>query len=299
MAKTAFLFPGQGGQFVGQGQNFLTRGTHLNDLLALAEELSGLPLKEISLNGPASELNRTINLQPAVLALSLALARIALAEGAEPIIAAGHSLGEYGALCLAGVLTEREALALVSARAKISQTAAEKQPGVMAAFLNISGPEVVKLCDLGSAVGEVVAANFNTPTQTVISGEAKAVAAVVRYGQMKQAKIITLPVTGAFHSPLMAEAAKEMEKLILAVDFQKPRFPVIPNALGQPVSDPARIKELLIGQMVSPVRWVETSEAVAAVNPEEIVECWPKLYVGSLVKKCLPPELKMPIRAVA
>ncbi|MDR1578633.1 MAG: ACP S-malonyltransferase [Deltaproteobacteria bacterium] len=299
MAKTAFLFPGQGGQFVGQGQNLLDRGTFLLDLFAQAEEISGLPLKELSLKGPIAELSQTINLQPAVLTVSLALAKIAVAEGAEPVVAAGHSLGEYGALCLAEVLTERQALTLVSARAHLSQKAQMEHPGVMAAFLNISGEEVIKLCDLGSAVGPVVAANFNAPSQTVISGDAKAVAAVVRYGQLKKAKIIPLPVTGAFHSPLMAEAAAEMKKLILAVDFKKPRFPVIPNALGETVDDPGRIKELLIEQMVSPVQWVKTSAALLESDPDAIIECWPKLYVGSLVKKCLPADLKIPIQAVA
>ncbi|MDR1870469.1 MAG: ACP S-malonyltransferase [Deltaproteobacteria bacterium] len=288
MAKTAFLFPGQGGQFVGQGQKFLDKGPYLADLWALAEEISGLPIKKISLEGPAATLNDTLNLQPAILSLSLALAKILVSEGAEPIVAAGHSLGEYGALTLAGVITEKEALTLVSLRAKLCQKAALDHPGAMAAILNIDSSEVEKLCELALGVGTVVAANYNTPTQTVVSGEVKAVSALVRYAEMKKAKALVLPVSGAFHSPLMSEAAREMAELLKEVDFKKPRFPVIPNAKGEPVDDPALLKELLMEQMVSPVHWVKTSKAIKDFNPTEIVECWPKLFVGSLVKKCPP-----------
>ncbi|MDR2142132.1 MAG: ACP S-malonyltransferase [Deltaproteobacteria bacterium] len=288
MAKTAFIFPGQGGQFVGQGQKFLDRGSTLADLLGLAEKISGLPLRKISLEGPLEELNRTVNLQPAILTLSLALAKILEAEGVEPLVAAGHSLGEYGALRLAGVLSEAETLRLVSARARFMQKAAEERPGVMAAILGLSEEEVVGLCDLGSSVGLVTPANFNAPGQTVISGETKAVSAVVRYAQLKKGKAIILPVTGAFHSPLMASAAEAMKKLLLEVPFQKPRFPVIPNATGEPESDPEKLKQLLIDQITSPVRWVKTAQSLAALGPTEIVECWPKLYVASLIKKCLP-----------
>ncbi|MDR2422742.1 MAG: ACP S-malonyltransferase [Deltaproteobacteria bacterium] len=299
MAKTAFLFPGQGGQFVGQGQKFLDRGPYLSALLNLAEEISGLRLKKISLEGPLEELNQTVNLQPAILTLSLALAKILIDEGAEPLAAAGHSLGEYGALTLAGVFDEEKALCLVATRAKLCQRAAEERPGAMAAILNLPGEEVAKLCELATAVGQVAPANFNAPTQTVVSGEVKAVSAVVRYAELKKGKAIILPVSGAFHSPLMVPAAAEMKAILLETEFRKPRFPVLPNALGEPVDDPDRLKELLIEQMTSPVLWVKTAESLVALGPDEFVECWPKLYVGSLVKKCLPKDLKINVRVPA
>ncbi|MDR0548329.1 MAG: ACP S-malonyltransferase [Deltaproteobacteria bacterium] len=298
MARCAFLFPGQGGQFVGQGRDFLTKEPLFADLFQKAEAISKLPLKEISLNGPLDELNKPSFLQPAILTLSLALAKTLEKEGATPLIAAGHSLGEYGALALAGALTDEEALALVSARGRFCEKAAASRPGAMAAILNVSGEETAKLCDLALAVGEVAPANFNTPTQTVVSGEVKAVSAVVRYAEMKNGKALILPITGAYHSPLMADAAKDMRELILATDFKKPRLPVVPNAIGQAESDPGRLKELLMEQLTAPVHWVQTSASLLAANPEEFVECWPKLYVGSLVKKCLPKDALIPFRVL-
>jgi [acyl-carrier-protein] S-malonyltransferase len=296
MARTAFLFPGQGGQFVGQGREFLAKSQRCADLLALADEISGLPITSVSQMGPLEELNKTVCLQPAVLALSMGIASYLESQGATPIIAAGHSLGEYGALSLAGVLTEREALTLVSKRARFCQEAADLNSGAMAAILNITGVETAKLCDLASAVGLVAPANYNAPTQTVVSGEAKAVSALVRYAEMKKARAIVLPVSGAFHSPLMAPAAKKMRDLLLSVDFKPPRHPVVPNAIGEKVDDPGRLKELLMDQLTAPVLWVTTSETLFAESPEEIVECWPKLYVGNLTKKCLPKDLKIPVR---
>ncbi|MDR1395259.1 MAG: ACP S-malonyltransferase [Deltaproteobacteria bacterium] len=290
MVKTAFIFPGQGGQFVGQGLAFLDRDHILEDLFDLAEEISGLPLQKISLEGPASLLSRTDVLQPAVLTLSMALAKITLNQGAVPCLAAGHSLGEYGALWLAGVLTERETLTLVSARAKIMQKAAEAKPGAMAAIVKLPAEETVKICELASAMGIIAPANFNTPFQVVVSGEAAAVAAAGRYAKMKGGVSMVLPVSGAFHSPLMAGAAREMEQLLAEADFKKPAFPVVPNVTGEKETDPGRLKELLARQMTAPVCWTKTVSVLEAENLTEIIECWPKLYTGALTAKCLPDK---------
>jgi [acyl-carrier-protein] S-malonyltransferase len=220
-------------------------------------------------------------------------------EGLNPSLACGHSLGEYGALCLAGVFSEKEALTLVTARAKIMQRAADQKPGAMAAVLNLSEKDVDGLCELASSVGTVVTANYNTQSQTVVSGEAKAVSAVVRFAEKKNGRAVVLPVSGAFHSPLMNEAAREMTEILNEVDFQKPRFPVIPNATGETESDPGRLKQLLGQQMTAPVLWTKTSATLGAMALDEMVECWPKLYVGTLVKKCLPQDKKILIRAAA
>ncbi|MDR1166211.1 MAG: ACP S-malonyltransferase [Deltaproteobacteria bacterium] len=299
MTHTAFIFPGQGGQYVGQGKAWAESRPEILDLFRLADEATRRPISHLSFWGPIEELTLTINLQPAVLAVSLAAARIFLSQGFTPQYAAGHSLGEFAALCLAGVLTEREVLALVAQRAALMQKAAMSAPGAMAAILNLQGEEVEGICELARAEGPVVAANFNAPTQTVISGTSRAVAAAARLAQAKGGRSLSLPVSGAFHSPLMAESALQFADVLREVDFRPPKFPVVPNALGTPVSDPDELKNLLTQQMTSPVRWVDTIRGLAAGGVNTFLECWPRPYLASMVKKCLPPGSEATVQCPA
>jgi [acyl-carrier-protein] S-malonyltransferase len=295
MTSTAFLFPGQGGQFIGQGKAWAETRQDIRYLFQMADEVTERPISRLCFEGPIEELSLTINLQPAILTVSLAAARLHLDAGLIPSYAAGHSLGEFGALCLAGVISEEEVLRLVAHRATLMQKAAMRNPGAMAAILNLSAPDVIAICELAQAEGIVVAANFNSPLQTVISGTSKAVAAAVRLAQTKGGRAISLPVSGAFHSPLMGESASAFNDLILDLEFKKPRFPVIPNAQGVPVDDPDELKYLLSQQMTSPVLWVKTIESLVAEGIDTFAECWPRSYLGSMVKKCLPPKTEAQI----
>jgi [acyl-carrier-protein] S-malonyltransferase len=289
MTTAAFIFPGQGGQFAGQGKAWAEKSASVREIFRLADEVTQRPVSRLCFEGPLEELSLTVNLQPAVLATSLAAALLHLESGLVPSYAAGHSLGEFGALCLAGVLTEAEAFALVAKRAELMQKAAMRNPGVMAAVLNLSDSNLEGACELARAEGTVVAANFNTPGQTVISGTARAVAAALRHVQALGGRSVSLPVSGAFHSPLMAECATLFADELAEVDFRPPKFPVVPNVLGTPVSDPDELKNLLSGQMTSPVHWCRSVRNLEAAGVDSWAECWPRPYLGSMVKKCLAP----------
>jgi [acyl-carrier-protein] S-malonyltransferase len=256
----------------------------------LAGEISGRPIGRLCAEGPIEELSRTANLQPAVLAVCLAALRLAKARGLEPAFACGHSLGEYGALVAAGVITEAEALALVSKRALAMEAAAAARPGAMAALLGLEPAVVEAVCELARDQGQVAPANYNAPLQTVVSGEPRAVAAAARFAEMKGGKAVALPVSGAFHSPLMAEAAAGFALEIDKVDFKAPAFPVLPNSTGLPESDPARLKSLLRAQMTSPVRFTATVQALAGAGADDFAECWPKPFLGPMVRKSLPAD---------
>ena len=285
---TAFIFPGQGGQFVGQGQAWAREDQSLKELFQLAETISGLPLTRLCFQGPQEELSKTVNLQPAILTVSLAALRRMKARGLTPDFAAGHSLGEYGALVAAGVFDERTALELVTRRAALMDQTAAKNPGSMTAVIGLPEEEVARICELARHEGPLVMANFNTPEQLVISGEARAVAAAAKYIKLKNGRAIPLPVSGAFHSELMVEAGTAFATELEKVAFNQPVCPVAPNSSGQPTSDPAELKARLISQITSPVHWTQTVENLLAAGVTTFVEAWPKLYLGSLVKKCLP-----------
>ena len=288
MTKTAILFPGQGGQFVGMGAEWAKSDVDVADLFRLADEATSLPVTKLCHEGPLDELSRTINLQPAVLTVGLAAWRIAKKAGAIAAVAAGHSLGEFGALVAAEVLDEAEALALVAKRAAIMNEASKKRPGAMAAILSLEPETVEEVCELARDQGRVAPANYNTPQQTVISGEAKAVAAAVKIAEAKGGKAITLPVSGAFHGPLMEEARISFNLELDKVKLKAPKIPVVPNALGKPVTDLAELEKLIRIQMTSPVLFTLTVENLAQEGIDEYVECWPKPYLGPMVRKNLP-----------
>jgi [acyl-carrier-protein] S-malonyltransferase len=288
MTSTALLFPGQGGQFVGMGADWAAEIPEIAELFVLADQATALPIARLCREGPIAELSKTRYLQPAVLTVGLAAWRLAARSGLKPSFAAGHSLGEFGALAAAGVLGIPEALSLVARRACIMERVAGERPGAMAAILNLSAPEVEAICELARDQGIIVPANYNTPKQTVVSGEAKAVAAAIRFAELKGGKAVPLPVSGAFHSPLMSEAGALFEQEIDLIEFRTPRFPVVPNAYGRPVSDPVEIKRLLKAQMTSPVLFANSVATLTTEGVDDWVECWPKPYLSPMVRKSLP-----------
>ncbi len=294
--STAFIFPGQGGQFVGQGRSWMEAHPELREIFQTADEVSGRPISRLCFEGPGEELSKTANLQPAVLAVSLAALRLMRAAGRTPDFAAGHSLGEFGALVAAGALDEGQALGLVAKRAALMDEVAAKNPGAMMAVIGLPAAELEAICELARHEGPLVMANFNTPEQTVISGDARAVAAAGKYIKMKSGKAIALPVSGAFHNDqLMAEAGERFARVLDPVAFKAPRCPVVPNATGLPTADPGEIKARLLTQITSPVRWTQTVESLLAAGVTAFIEAWPKAYLGSMVKKCLPKGSEVPV----
>lgn len=285
--SVAFVFPGQGGQFVGQGAEWAQKDPALMEVFKMADDAAGRPITKLCFEGPMEELSQTVNLQPAVLAVSLAALRL-MKRQAQPAFAAGHSLGEFGALVAAGVIDEGQALALVAKRAALMDEAARRHPGAMMAVLGLPAEELGPICELARHEGEVIMANFNTPEQIVISGEIRAVSAAGKYVKMKKGRAVPLPVSGGFHSALMAEAAESFAAELDKVAFKAPRCPVAPNATGALTADAGEIKARLKKQIVSPVMWTKTVAALAEAGATEYVEAWPKLYLGSLVRKCLP-----------
>jgi [acyl-carrier-protein] S-malonyltransferase len=295
MTKIAFIFPGQGGQFIGQGKQWYDSDPGCAHYFNLADEISGRPISKLCFNGPNEELNCTENLQLAVLAVGLAAARVLTLKANTPSYAAGHSLGEFGALTLAEVISAETAFSLVTKRSELMAQAATGSTGSMAAILNLE-PELVEgLCELARHEGQVVAANFNSPLQTVISGEARAVATCVRFVEKKGGKAIPLPVTGAFHSPLMAKPGEIFAQILAETPFNPPKFPIVPNALGEIVDEATSIKKYLQMQMTSPVLWTKTIRSLFDVGVDTFLECWPKPYLGPMVRKTLGPTVKAQI----
>lgn len=287
---TAFVFPGQGGQFVGQGRAWTEREPKLMELFEMADDITGRPVAKLCFEGPLEDLSKTANLQPAVLTVSLAALRLWRAEGRRPSFAAGHSLGEFGALVAAEVFDEKTALKLVAKRAVYMDEAAAKHSGAMLAVIGLPAQELEQVCELARNEGLVVPANFNTPEQIVISGEARAVAAAAKYIKFKNGRAIPLPVSGAFHSELMSEAATRFAAELEKIRFNAPVCPVIPNASGTPTQDPKEIKNRLLNQIISPVLWTQTILNLNAAGTTEYLEAWPKSYLGAMIKKCLPKD---------
>ncbi|WP_417016854.1 ACP S-malonyltransferase, partial [Alistipes shahii] len=249
--KHAYVFPGQGAQAVGMGKDLYDNVPAAKELFEKANEILGFRITDIMFAGTDEELKQTRVTQPAVFLHSVIMAK---ALGVKPDAAAGHSLGEFSALVVAGALSFEDGLKLVSKRAMAMQAACEAQPGTMAAILGLEDKVVEEIC--ASVDGVVVAANYNCPGQLVISGAVEAVDAACEKAKAAGARrALRLPVGGAFHSPLMEPAKQELEKAIAEAPFQTPVCPVYQNVDAKPYTDPAAIKANLIAQLTAPVRW--------------------------------------------
>ena len=249
--KHAYVFPGQGAQAVGMGKDLYDNVPAAKELFEKANEILGFRITDIMFAGTDEELKQTRVTQPAVFLHSVVMAK---ALGVKPDAAAGHSLGEFSALVVAGALSFEDGLKLVSKRAMAMQAACEAQPGTMAAILGLEDKVVEEIC--ASVDGVVVAANYNCPGQLVISGAVEAVDAACEKAKAAGARrALRLPVGGAFHSPLMEPAKQELEKAIAEAPFQTPVCPVYQNVDAKPYTDPAAIKANLIAQLTAPVRW--------------------------------------------
>ncbi|MCX7161889.1 MAG: ACP S-malonyltransferase [Rhodocyclales bacterium] len=286
--KFALVFPGQGSQSLGMmaayGDTAVIRATFDEASAAL-----GRDLWQLVTEGPAEALNQTVNTQPLMLTAAIAAYRFWLARGgSQPALVAGHSLGEYSALVAAGVMQLQEAVPLVELRARAMQAAVPAGEGAMAAVMGLDAAAVIEAC-AEAAQGQVVqAVNFNEPKQTVIAGHKAAVERAAELVKARGAKrALMLPVSAPFHCALMQPAAEALKLRLAQLNLAAPQIPVINNVDVAQVFDPAAIKDALVRQAASPVRWVETMQAMQAAGVTHVFECGPGKVLSGLVKRCV------------
>lgn len=275
------VFPGQGAQFSGMGKELYEKSAEARQMFELANEILGFRITDIMFEGTAEELKQTDVTQPAVFLHSVILAEVL---GVEPKAVAGHSLGEFSALVVAGALSFEDGLDLVAKRARAMQKACEMEQGTMAAVLGLPDSAIEDICN--RTEGVVVAANYNCPGQLVISGSVEAVNnACSKLKEAGARRALILPVGGAFHSPLMEPAREELEKAIATTEFHMPKCPVYQNVDALPHTNPMEIKQNIIAQLTAPVRWTQIVENMSADGFKSYLELGPGTVLQGLIRK--------------
>ena len=278
----AYVFPGQGSQFVGMGKDLYENSTLAKELFDRANEILGFDITSLMFSGTDDDLKQTKVTQPAVFLHSVILAKT-LGENFKPDMVAGHSLGEFSALVASGALTFDDGLTLVSKRALAMQKACEQNPSTMAAIIGMEDSVIEQVC---AEIDGIVPANYNCPGQLVISGSNEGIdKACAKLTELGAKRAIKLSVSGGFHSPMMEPARVELEKAINEVTFRAPICPVYQNVTASPVTNPDEIKKNLVAQLTSPVRWTQTMQNMIANGLTEIVEVGPGAVLQGLMRK--------------
>jgi len=282
----AFVFPGQGAQFVGMGKDLYENNPLAKELFDKTNDILGYKITDIMFEGTAEELKQTKVTQPAVFLHSV-ISALCMGDEFKPDMVAGHSLGEFSALVAAGALSFEDGLRLVYARAMAMQKACEMAPGTMAAIIALPDEKVEEICAEISTEGNIVIpANYNCPGQLVISGNVDAIN--LACGKLKEAgakRALPLPVSGAFHSPLMQPAKDELQAAIEKTEVKTPKCPIYQNVDAMPHTDPAEIKQNLIAQLTSSVRWTKSVQNMIADGATEFTECGPGKALQGMIAK--------------
>jgi [acyl-carrier-protein] S-malonyltransferase len=280
--KTAFLFPGQGSQYVGMGKDFYERFDISKEIFETADkEITDIKISDICFNGPQETLKLTENAQPAILTTSFAIFKV-VQDIIKPDIVTGHSLGEYSALVAAGSISFSDAVKVVRKRGEFMK---ESGNGTMAAILNLSKEKVEEICKEGSKIGLVTPSNFNSPDQIVVSGEKAAVDKVCILAKESGGRAIPLAVSGPFHSPLMKSASDKLENELAKVQIVNPQISFIANVTADYVRDGDTIKNLLVKQVVSPVLWEDTVYRMINDGVDLFIEVGPGKVLSGLVRR--------------
>ena len=290
LKKTAFLFPGQGSQRVGMGEEFYREYDTVREIFDMAEEISRINISKLCFKGPMEDLTMTVNLQPAVTAVNLACLAAIEKEYNAYHFCAGHSLGEYSALAAAGVISEGDTFRLVFRRGELMHRDATRHRGVMHAIVGLPIDEVSEMVSEGQKDGVVSVANHNTELQIVITGAAKAVERVSDLAVSKGAKSIPLKVSGAWHSALIKDAQDEFREYLETIPFATPQKSVFFNVTATSSNDAAEIRETMGRQLCSPVRWYDAIKQMMDENIELFVEVGPGNVLAGLLKKTLPRD---------
>ena len=290
MKKTAIIFPGQGSQFIGMGQEFVNRDQDASVLMDLAETISAFPLRKLCFEGPLEDLTRVLYLQPALTVINLICWQqlLKLLPGFKPAFFAGHSLGEYSALHGAGVLTLEDTLALVTKRGELMEREGAAHPGGMRAVVGLAINDVEALLERFTGPGVAVVANHNTASQIVLSGDAPGLEAIGQLCAAQGAKVIPLKVSVANHSPLVAGAVEDFAAYMNSIEFQHPQVPVLFNVTGDYEQNPSAMRNIMARQIASRVRWLSIIERMVAEGVEVVVELGPKNVLTGMMKKIMP-----------
>ncbi|MDE6148923.1 MAG: ACP S-malonyltransferase [Ruminococcus sp.] len=285
MAKNMFLFSGQGSQYVGMAKELCDKYEGAKKIFETANEILGYDLADITFNGPAEELNKTVNSQPAIMACSLCALEAVKSEGISFDGVAGHSLGEYAAMVSAGMLSVEVGFKIIKARAEAMQKAAEANKGAMCAVIGLSAEEIERTC--AEIDGYVVPVNYNSTVQTVIAGDVDAVDKAINIFTEKKARCMKLNVASAFHSKLMQSASEEFYEKIKDVEFNEPNVEFYSNVLGEKLTDFSDMPKLLAKHIVSPVKFTSELAQMDTAGYENYIELGPNKVLTGLVKKTL------------